>query len=364
MPWTRLQLQTGIAADLGGVVSDDNEYLTAANINEAIALAEQDFADQTHLFRRTATMTSVDDQAVYVLPEDCVKVNDITWNNDTSPLNELKFWDLRKGDSGYRVADEGTPRHWLMESPKNIRLYPPPEVDNDAIGTVITSIARDADDVITIATSTAHGLAIDEEVTVVSCSTFGLNGDYTVASVPTTTTFTTDAVAGDTESDTDGYVYPQDPTFALDCYHIPLSIGGSVSSIARASDLMTISTASRHGLRVGDAVTVSGCTTSGLDGALTVYSVTNTTQFTALDEGSDESDEDGYLYYTGGFLPMMGDSDVSQIPHVYQMAIRHYAVAWLARVMLSVDEHAQVAGPASGRAYSEMVSKCTGDLVL
>ena len=55
----------------------------------------------------------------------------------------------------------------------------------------ISNVARTSD-VVTITTSTAHGLSVGDSVTVAATTNTSINGTFTIASVPTTTTFTYD----------------------------------------------------------------------------------------------------------------------------------------------------------------------------
>ena len=55
---------------------------------------------------------------------------------------------------------------------------------------------------------------------------------------------------------------------------------GTVSSIASSSDVATVTTASAHGLKVGQYVNVTGSTTNFVNGMYKVASVPSTTTFT------------------------------------------------------------------------------------
>ena len=55
---------------------------------------------------------------------------------------------------------------------------------------------------------------------------------------------------------------------------------GTVSSIASSSDVATVTTASAHGLKVGQYVNVTGSTTNFVNGVYKVASVPSTTTFT------------------------------------------------------------------------------------
>lgn len=67
---------------------------------------------------------------------------------------------------------------------------------------IITNIER-ASNVVTITTSTAHGYTASETVTVQADINTSINGDFVIASTPTTTTFTYAQVGADITSTTD-----------------------------------------------------------------------------------------------------------------------------------------------------------------
>ncbi len=105
--------------------------------------------------------------------------------------------------------------------------------------------------VATITTTAPHGLAAGQTVTIAGVGVAGYNGNFTVASVPTPTTFTFTA-----------------PTFGL-----AASGGGDVLRT-------TITTTAAHGLSVGSSVTISGVGDAGYNGTYTILSVPNSTSFT------------------------------------------------------------------------------------
>ena len=55
---------------------------------------------------------------------------------------------------------------------------------------------------------------------------------------------------------------------------------GTISSVVSSSDVATVTTASNHGLKVGQYVNVTGSTTNYVNGIYKVASVTNDTTFT------------------------------------------------------------------------------------
>lgn len=279
--WARSDLESRVFSILFEENADDNQRLDDSDVFIALELAEQAFARDTRCYRRTATLLAVDEQALYVQPEDMFHVQDVVWDDETTPLKEYKEGRMRRNDSSFRSYDAGSPTYWIRETPMTFRLSQAGEVDDD--------------DTVDI---TLYG------------------------------------------------------------YIVPLSIGGSISTIARsAADVVTVTTAAAHNLRVGDSVTVSGCTTDGLNNAYTVASVTSSVIFTASDEGDTENDSDGYVYYTDGKLPMLADADVPSIPLFYRPALAYYAAWWLADNHLVPSEVARAAGMAAYLRYERMVAR-------
>ena len=278
MAYTRTQLQTAVYADLHLKTTDTNR-LPAATAQDALLLGEQDFARRTRCFRRTNTMSAVDEQAVYTLPEDFVKLIDLTYGSDTSPLYEKKERLVKQEDPAYRITDSGTPTHWWLETKTQFRLYPPSNVD----------------------TAT---------------------------------------------------------TMALDGYFVPFSIGGGISGMTRSTTTLTVTMNQRHNLRAGDLVTASGSDVTAYNIAHTVATVPSATTFTATvaDSGASPA-TGGYLYHTGGYLPMLADSDISYLEYAYQLAPRYYAVWWLSTNYLLGDEVAMASGQTALAKYEELVTK-------
>ncbi len=93
-------------------------------------------------------------------------------------------------------------------------------------------------------------------------TTPAVNGLYTIASVPTGTTFTfTSALSGTTTAQIQGN-------------------GAQVNSITTTSGVATVTFAAAHGLSVGQKVTITGTSTTGYLGTFVVTSVPTTTTLT------------------------------------------------------------------------------------
>jgi hypothetical protein len=106
---------------------------------------------------------------------------------------------------------------------------------------------------VTITTTTPHGLAAGQSVTVAGVGVAGYNGTFPVVSVPSSTQFTYIAGASGLAAS-----------------------GGGTSASATA----TIQTTAAHGLVVGQLVTTSGIGVAGYNGTFPITAVPDSTHFT------------------------------------------------------------------------------------
>ena len=106
---------------------------------------------------------------------------------------------------------------------------------------------------VTITTTSAHGLSAGQTVTVAGVGVASYNGTFTVVSIPSTTQF----------------------TFVCGTSGFAPSGGGTISSAA-----VTISTTAAHGLSAGQLVTISNVGVAGYNGTFSVATVLSSTQFT------------------------------------------------------------------------------------
>jgi hypothetical protein len=215
-PWTRAQLQARVFADLGQQDSADNELLTAAQVQEALAIAEVQFARDARALRRMASLTAASGQAEYAAPEDLCVIVDVTCAGESTPLRATDEANLAKGDTGYRQEAAGTPQYWYLTRPGRFSLYPPPDasvatlsVDGYcvplSVGGGIAGAAR-SDGTVTVTTSFPHALRAGDGINISGCAEDEYNGAWTVAAAPTSTTFTFAHAAGGTAG-AGGYIH-------------------------------------------------------------------------------------------------------------------------------------------------------------
>ena len=154
-----------------------------------------------------------------------------------------------------------------------------------------------------------------------------------------------------------------DETLTLDIYCMPLSIGGSLASITRVTTTITVTTAGVHNLRIGDSVTASGTGTTEFNTAHTVVTVPSTATFTATLSAAAGADTAavGYLYYTGGELPMLAAADVPNLSLKYRMAPAFFAEWWLSQMQLSDDPVSFEAGKHALERYLLLMREYLGE---
>lgn len=80
------------------------------------------------------------------------------------------------------------------------------------------------------------------------------------------------------------------PSFPQD---VPTNPKVTITSIVRATNVVTVDTETAHNVQIGDTVTIEDVTTTSFNGSFTVVSTPTSTQFTYAQIDSDESDSDG-----------------------------------------------------------------------
>jgi sugar lactone lactonase YvrE len=137
-----------------------------------------------------------------------------------------------------------------------------------SIATSAKNGATESGNTVTITTTSAHGLVAGQTVLIAGFSdaSSGYDGTFTVASIPTTTTFTY------TDSTTD----------------LGTSGGGTTTGygLTESGSTVTVWTTAPNSLAVGEPVTISGAGMAGYNGAFTVASLpggANGTTFTYTD---------------------------------------------------------------------------------
>ena len=111
---------------------------TSARYNQAINLANQQFAMDTRALWKDSSSTVVDGTATYSLPSDFMWEDWVTLANlPLIPISRYRIQEVSKTNDW--TLDKGTPTHYIIdpeEAQKKIRLYPIPQSD-DASKTVV-----------------------------------------------------------------------------------------------------------------------------------------------------------------------------------------------------------------------------------
>ena len=142
----------------------------------------------------------------------------------------------------------------------------------------ISNVARTTNTV-TITTASAHGYYAGQKVTVATSGQPTLNGTFTIATAPTSTTFTYALTGTDVPSTPDsGSVQLANSATEV----------SNITNVSKTSQVVTITTDKNHGYKVGQRVTVAATPTTAVNGTFTIVSVAPTT-FTYSQTGGDIS---------------------------------------------------------------------------
>jgi len=153
-------------------------------------------------------------------------------------------------------------------------------------GTVlsVSSITRSGS-VATVTTAIDHGFTTDNLVNLRGAKQDEYNGQFPVASVPTTTTFTV-AITGTPVTPATGTLV------AVNAEASAIS----VSSISRSGATATITTGSAHGVGVGESINIRGASQTEYNGLFTVVSAPTTTTITVTVSGAPVTPATGTIF--------------------------------------------------------------------
>ncbi len=129
--------------------------------------------------------------------------------------------------------------------------------------------------VVTISTTAAHGFSTGQSVTIAGVPDASFNGTFTIASVPTTVSFTY-SQSGANSTSSGGTA----------------TVGTSSATISSAS-VVTITTTTAHGFLTGGSVTIAGVSDSSFNGTFTIVSAPSTAIFTYSQTGANASSGGG-----------------------------------------------------------------------
>jgi len=313
----------------------DNDRLTAIKVDEALNQGYKHLAQLCRSFARTEERPAVTNQSLYTILPDFVDMRAVHYDDISNRLRESSRRGMETDDRLWRNAPGSTPQKWLWWDARQIYIHPKPVfatgthkvmmeglVGPYSIGNGIATIARVAtvktvaaspggavrtSNVVTITTTGAHGLLAGQTVLVEGVVPVGatdFNGEFTIATVPSGTTFTYAQTAA---NDTGG--------------------GGTVTT-----GVVTATTNKAHGLhRVGMNVVIYGVTASAFDGSFAITDLTAApTTFKYVQNAASASSTGGIVGYENGVLPLYDDDDMPLLLAHYQTALVDFAVSILA----------------------------------
>ncbi len=184
-----------------------------------------------------------------------------------------------------------------------------------------------AANVVTITTTSAHGLSPGQSVTIAGVSDSSFNGTFTMTAAPSTTTFTyaqtgTDATSGGGSVSAStvkwsvngveggnaqvGTITPTTTGSGVAAtYTAPAALPPATTSTitstgaVRSNNVVTITTTAAHNFVVGQAVTISGVTTdTSFNGMFFIQTVPSSTTFTYSQTGSNATSGGGTVSST------------------------------------------------------------------
>jgi hypothetical protein len=173
----------------------------------------------------------------------------------------------------------------------------------------VISSATSSGTTATITTAAAHGFTAGQVVSVAGVSVAGYNGTFTIASVPSSTSFTyttsgsdlaggsggsatlTSPLAGPQRSMVDGitYTFSQAVTLGANAFGLAVHPTVNVATATESGNTVTITTTANHNFVSGQVVTIAGVSNSSYNGTYAI-TVTGTTTFTYTDPTSGLAD--------------------------------------------------------------------------
>src|SRR5438093_707113 len=216
--------------DSSGVLYKETTPGTLASI--ATGLAPNAYANSTTLFGRE-----------YLAISDGKTGNDLPRQFDDTNFDRVSQSGPGAGptviDENVTVTISASPNGATQPAPVSIAASPTGATENGFL--------------VTINTTTAHGLSAGQSLTIAGVGVAGYNGTFPVVSAPTTTQF----------------------TYIAGASGLAASGGGTA-----ASATATIQTTAAHGFVTGQLVTTSGIGVAGYNGTFSVTSVPDSTHFT------------------------------------------------------------------------------------
>jgi DNA-binding beta-propeller fold protein YncE len=194
------------------------------------------------------------------------------------------------------------------------QLFQAGVIGSATIKIAATNGAVRASNVVTITTTTAHGFAAGQTVTVTGVTDTSFDGNFVVVSAPSTTTFTYAQTAADASSGngtvgsisvnwfvndvqggntTLGTITSAGLYTAPSAFPPPVTASITPTGAVRASNVVTITTSAAHDLIAGQTVIITGVTDTSFNGTFVIASVPSTTTFTFNQTANNASSGNG-----------------------------------------------------------------------
>jgi DNA-binding beta-propeller fold protein YncE len=129
--------------------------------------------------------------------------------------------------------------------------------------------------VVLVTTTAAHGFAIGQSVTISGVADASFNGSFTIASLPSTVSFTY-AQSGSNASSNGG-----------------TATSGSSTATITTGSIVTITTTAAHGFAAGASVTIASVSDASFNGSFTIVSVPSAATFTYSQAGANATSSGG-----------------------------------------------------------------------
>lgn len=127
---TRLTLTSRVREYIGEP-DEDNSHFTDDQLYSFLNQAIRFMGTDLEWPVQTAQATSVEDQAVYTLPENFISLLDIYF--DDTPLTVIERMDLKQINPTWQDAESGVPRYAYKSDNRKFGLYPKPNAANASL---------------------------------------------------------------------------------------------------------------------------------------------------------------------------------------------------------------------------------------
>ncbi|MHB9133981.1 MAG: phage adaptor protein [Armatimonadota bacterium] len=157
----------------------------------------------------------------------------------------------------------------------------------------------------------------------------------------------------------------------IEGYVAPYAVGGSIATLARGNNVVTVTTTERHDLGyLSEALLLTGMADPSFSGLTPDFwevgpQILSPTSFSFPQTGADATTTGGGIRFSrDGVLPMLTDDATPPFPTDYQLAPAYYAVLWIAARLLADDPVAQQAAVTAKALYEGLVAQWKAEQVM